>query len=110
MDKPIVNTTLRKEIVCYDVKGKKLKMLLEVSFSEFDPLQFEYSMLDQWIKSTLVGKTMFPEEAARLIYKKMYELTKEAGKDVPYTVHVCTNKHAENLNVDVNLQHVVKGE
>ena len=98
-------TTLNKEVECFDAKNKKYKLLITVEFEDYDPIQFSYSLLDQWIKKTIDRKAIFPEEVAKMVYEKMYVLTKEEGHDCSYTVTTTTVKHAENLNVKVSMTH-----
>lgn len=100
-----VKTKLAKEVTCFDIKNKKYKMMIEISFTEYNPLQFAYSILDQWIKSTINQKTIFPEEAASMVYEKMMQMTKEEGHDCPFIVSIYTVKNRENFNVSVTLEH-----
>lgn len=102
---PNVSTKLAKGVTCFDVKNKKYKMMIEITFTSYNPLHFAYSMLDQWIKATINDKTMFPEEAAKMVFEKMYEMTKEDGHDCPFTVSISTVKNKENLNVSVEMVH-----
>ncbi len=78
-------TTLNKEVECFDAKNKKYKLLITVEFEDYDPIQFSYSF--------------------KMVYEKMYVLTKEEGHDCSYTVTTTTVKHAENLNVKVSMTH-----
>ena len=100
-----VNTKLAKEVSCFDIKNKKYKMMIEVEFTDYNPIEFSYSMLDQWIKSTILQKTIFPEEVAQLVFEKMYSMTKDEGHACPFIVHVYTTKNKENLNVSVTMEH-----
>ena len=102
---PNVSTKLAKEVTCFDVKNKKYKMMIEITFTSYNPLHFAYSLLDQWIKATINQKTMFPEEAAQMVFEKMYQMTKDDGHDCPFTVSISTVKNRENLNVSVEMVH-----
>ena len=84
---------------------QEIQITYTVEFEDYDPIQFSYSLLDQWIKKTIDRKAIFPEEVAKMVYEKMYVLTKEEGHDCSYTVTTTTVKHAENLNVKVSMTH-----
>lgn len=101
--KPILETKLKKVVPVYNEKGKKFELLLEVTFQESDPLHFSYSLLDRWIKGTLVDKAILPEEAAELLYAKLFEIMKEKNQDFPFQIHVATLKAEKHLNVEVTM-------
>ena len=106
--KPKFQTHLSKQVTCFDIKNQKYDVLIEVTFNDFEPIHFSYSLLDKWIKKTIVRKEIFPEEIAEMVYNQMLSVTVNEGHNIPFTVKISTVKSPEHLNVSCELTYCPK--
>ncbi|HBG67826.1 MAG TPA: hypothetical protein DDW60_04275, partial [Kandleria vitulina] len=92
--------TLSTSVYCYDT-SKKYAMDIYVKLYNTGHV-FSYELLNNWIRETIDGKAVMPEEVCELVDRK---LSKIVGDHTPRKVKVVTKRNPEHyINVEYTIE------